>query len=113
MAVIYLNKTAVINLNETPNLLELENPRGVRFLYPEIFKRFSKIVREAVNRPIRPKVNKESRVRLKGRQTASRPLPAPPRQKLKGFKLIIELIRDNEKAVTIKAEALRKKARVK
>ena len=34
-----------------------------------------------------------------------------PKRKLKGFKLILELIRDNKKAVIIEAEVLREKAR--
>ena len=66
VTVIYTNKTAVIYLNKTPNLLELENPRGVRLSHPEISKRLGGIMREAVNRLIRPKVNKKLRAGLEG-----------------------------------------------
>ena len=59
MAVIYPDKTAVIYLNKAANLLELENQRGVRFLYPEIFKRLGGIIRKTVNRLIYLRVNKE------------------------------------------------------
>ena len=59
VAVIYLDETVVIYFNEAANLLELENQRGVRFLRPEIFKRFGGIAKEAINRLIYPGVNKE------------------------------------------------------
>ena len=59
VAVIYLNETAVTYLNKTTNLSELENPRGVRFSHPEIFKRLGETVKEAANWPIRSRVNKE------------------------------------------------------
>ena len=65
-AIIYPNKTAVIYPNKVPNLLELKNPRGVWFSRPKIFKRLGKIIREAADRLIRPKVNKKSRAELKG-----------------------------------------------
>ena len=55
----YLNNVTIIYLDKTPNLLELENPRGVRFSRPEISKWLGGIVREAVNWLIRPRVNKE------------------------------------------------------
>ena len=59
VAVIYPDKTAVIYLNEAANLLELKNQRGVRFLRPEISKRFGGTAREVTDRPIYPGVNKE------------------------------------------------------
>ena len=65
MAIIYLNKAAVIYPDETPNLLELENQRGIQFSYPEIFKRLGGITREAINRPIYPGVNREPQVKVK------------------------------------------------
>ena len=37
--------------------------------------------------------------------------PVLPKRKLKGFKLILELIWDNEKVVIVEAEVLREKAR--
>ena len=90
-AATYPDETAATYLNKMPNLSELKNPRGVRLSHPKISKRFSGIIREA----------------------ADRPSPVPPRQKLKGFKLIIKLIRDNKKAKTVKTEILREKARAK
>ena len=54
MAVIYLDEMAVIYLNEMANLLELENPPEVRFLYPKISKRLGRIIKEVVNRLIPP-----------------------------------------------------------
>ena len=56
---IYLNKTAVIYFNKVANLLKLKNQRGVRFSHPEIFKRFGRIIKEIINRPIYPGVNGE------------------------------------------------------
>ena len=102
---------AIIYPNETANLLELKNQRGVRFSRPEIFKRLGGTLREAVNRPIYPGVNRESQVKVKGGRYTSGSRLILPKRKLKGFKLIMELIQDNKKAVTVKAEALREKAR--
>ena len=102
---------AVIYLNEAANLLELKNQRGVRFSRPEIFKRFGRIVREAINRPIHPRINGEPQVEVKGQWHANGARPIFLKRKLKGFKLIIKLIRDNKKAVTAETEVLREKAR--
>ena len=65
MAVTYLDETAVIYPDETPNLSELENPRGVRFSRPETFNRLGGIIREITDRPIRPKVNKKPQAEVK------------------------------------------------
>ena len=59
MVVIYPDKTAVIYFNEAANLLELKNQWGVRLLYPEISKRFGGIIKEVINWPIYPGVNRE------------------------------------------------------
>ena len=58
-AVTYPDDVAATYPNKAANLLELENQRGVRLLYPEIFKRLGGITREAVDRPIYPGVNGE------------------------------------------------------
>ena len=58
-AITYLNKIVVIYPNKTANLSELKNQWGIQLSYPKISKRLSKIIREAVNRPIYPGVNKE------------------------------------------------------
>ena len=60
MAVTYPNNVAVIYFNETANLLELENRRGVQFSHPKTSKRLGGTIRETTNRVIRPRVNKES-----------------------------------------------------
>ena len=111
MVVIYPDKTVIIFLNEAANLLELKNQWGVRFSYPEIFKRLGKITREAVNWPIYPRANGEPQAKEKKGRHTNRSRPVLPERKLKGFELIMELIRDNEKAVTAKTKALREKAR--
>ena len=113
VAVIYPDKTAVIYPNKAANLLELKNQRGVRLSCPKTFKRLGGTAREAINRPFYPRVNKEPQAKVKGGRYTSRSRPALPKRKLKGFELILELIRDNKKAVTVKAKALREKARAK
>ena len=111
MAAIYPDKTAVIYPDEAANLSELKNQWGVRLSRPEIFKRLGGIAREAVNRPIYPGVNGEPQVKVKKGRHTSRSRPALPKWKLEGFELMLKLIRDNEKAVTAEAKALREKAR--
>ena len=59
VVIIYPDKTAVIYPNKAVNLLELKNQRGVRFLRPEISKRFGGITKEAADRLIYPGVNGE------------------------------------------------------
>ena len=113
MAVIYPDKTAVIYPNEMANLLKLENQRGIQLLYPKISKRLGRIIKKAVNRPIYPGVNKEPQVKVKEQWYINKSRPILPKRKLKGFKLIIKLIRDNKKTVTIKTKVLREKARAK
>ena len=63
---IYPDEMVIIYLYEAANLLELKNQRGIRFLRPEIFKRFNGITREAVNWLIYPGVNEEPQVKEKG-----------------------------------------------
>ena len=109
MVVIYPDKIAVIYPDKAANLLKLKNQREVRFSRPKIFKRFGGIVREVINWPICPGVNGEPQVKVKRGRYTSRSRPVLPKRKLEGFKLILELIRDNKKTVTIKAKALRKR----
>ena len=111
MAVIYPDKTAVIYPDKVANLSELKNQWGVQLLYPKISKRLGGITREAADRPIYPGVNKELQTKVKGGRYTSRSRPVLLKRKLKGFKLILKLIRDNKKAVTAKAKALQEKAR--
>ena len=113
MAVIYPDKIAVIYPDKAVNLSELKNQRGVRLSHPKISKRLGGITREAVNRPIYPGVNKEPQVKGKRGRYISGSWPALPKRKLKSFKLILKLMQDNKKTVTIKAKALREKARAK
>ena len=84
MAVIYPNETAVIYFNETPNLLELENPRGVQPSRPEISKRLSRTIKEAANRLTRLRVNKEPQAKKKG-ITYQRALASTAKAEIKGL----------------------------
>ena len=111
VVVIYPDKTVIIYPNKAANLLELKNQRGVQLSHPEIFKRLGGIAREAADRPIHPGVNRKPQVKVKGGRHTSGSWPALLKRKLEGFKLILELIRDNKKAVTVKAKVLREKAR--
>ena len=56
----------VIYLNEAANLSELKTQRGIRFLYPEIFKWLGGAVKETADRPTRSGVNKEPQAKVKG-----------------------------------------------
>ena len=59
VVVIYPDKTAIIYLNKKVNLSELKNQWGIQLLRPKTFKRLGGIIREATNWPIYPGVNKE------------------------------------------------------
>ena len=111
MAVIYPDKTAVTYPDEAANLSELKNQRRIQLSHPKTSKRLGGIAKEATNWPFYPGVNREPQVKVKGGRHTNGSRPALPERKLEGFKLILELIRDNEKAVTAEAEALREKAR--
>ena len=65
MVIIYPDKITVIYFNEIINLLKLKNQGGIRLLYPEISKWLSEIIKEAINRPIYPGVNKEPQAKVK------------------------------------------------
>ena len=79
-------------------------------MHPEIFKRLGRITKETADRPIYPGVNKEPQVKVKRGRYTSGSRPVLPKRKLKNFKLILKLIRNNKKAVITKAKALREKA---
>ena len=93
------------------NLSELKNPRKVQLSRPETSKRLGGTVRGPAGRTAPIETNEELRSEPEGGQHASGPSQGPPGEKLEGFDLVLELIRDNEGASTAEAGALREHAK--